>query len=75
MIGKMMCVKAELISTRLLSKDDKDDMLNGLIPTDSLINHVKVWIENDMRDYADGNTSPYKKKTMLTGRVVYPPTI
>jgi hypothetical protein len=56
MIAKMMCVKAELISTRLLSKDDKHDMLNDLIPLDALINHVKVWIVNGTPNYSNGNT-------------------
>ena len=60
MIAKMLCVKAELISTRLLSKDDKDDMRKGLIPIDSLLMHVRVWVQNDMPDYANGHTAPYK---------------
>ncbi len=51
MIAKMLCVKASLISTKLLSEEDKDDMLNGLISVDSLITHVRVWIENGMQDY------------------------
>lgn len=60
MIGRMLCVKAELISTRLLSKDDKQDMLNGLVPIDSLITHVKCWIAAGMPDYANGKTDPYR---------------
>ena len=58
----MLCVKAELISTRLLSKDDKDDMLTGLIPIDSLVTGVKMWIESGMPDYANGHTRPYKTR-------------
>jgi hypothetical protein len=56
----MLCVKADLISTRLLSKDDKQDMLNGLLPIDALVTAVKVWIADEMPDYANGHTSPYR---------------
>jgi len=49
-----------LISTRLLSKEDKQDMLNGLIPIDCLLEHVKVWKQYKMPDYANGNTELYK---------------
>ena len=60
-IGKMLCVRADLISTRLLSNEDKQDMLNGLVPIDSLICHVKIWMSNGMPDYANGLTEPMKK--------------
>ena len=60
-IARMLCVKAELISTRLLSKEDKEDMLSGLIPIDSLITHVKVWVSQGMRDYANGSYLRYKE--------------
>lgn len=46
--AKMMCVDATLISTTLLSDDDKKDMLNGDLPVESLLLHVKVWKENGM---------------------------
>lgn len=59
-VGKMLCVKAELISTRLLSKEDKQDMMDGNVPIESLITHVTVWMENGMPDYANGKTDPYK---------------
>ena len=47
----MMCVKAELISINLLSKEDKQDMLNGLLPDEALLLHVKCWIEAGMPNY------------------------
>lgn len=53
-------MKAELISTRLLSKQDKDDMLNGLVPVETLMTAVKCWMKAGMPDYANGNTDPYK---------------
>lgn len=59
MIAKMLCVKAELISTRLLSAEDKKDMVAGLIPLDSLVTGVKVWISNGMPDYTNGTGAIY----------------
>lgn len=56
----MTCARAELISNRLLSKDDKEDMQKGLISIESLISHVKVWQSNNMPDYANGKFEPYK---------------
>jgi hypothetical protein len=59
-VAKVMCVRADLISTRLLSAEDKQDMLNGDITIDDLLIHVKVWKENGMCNYADGSGEPYK---------------
>lgn len=61
-IAKMLCVKAELISTRLLSAEDKVDMQEGKIPVETLIVAVKVWMRAGMPDYAKGSDSPYKEK-------------
>lgn len=52
-VARMFCVKPEWISTKLLSQDDKQDMQNGELPLDSLICHVKLWIEHGMRDYVN----------------------
>jgi len=49
-----------LISTRLLSKEDKDDMLNGLVSDETLETAVQAWMSAGMPDYANGNTEPYK---------------
>lgn len=57
-IAKMLCVKAELISNHLLSKEDKNDMLNDEIPIESLILHVKVWMQAGRPNYANGNLKP-----------------
>lgn len=59
LIGKKHCVKASLLSTRLLSKEDKQDMLNGELPMDSLENHVIVWKQNGMADCTNGNLMPF----------------
>ena len=51
MLAKMFCVKESLISHRLLDNEAKQDMLNGDLPVDALIAHVKVWIENGTPNY------------------------
>ena len=64
-IGIKLGVSPKLISTRLLSSDDKNDMLSGLINDDSLATAVEVWIEAGMPDYANGNTAPYRPSNDL----------
>lgn len=59
-LGIKYGIPPRLISERLLSKEDKHDMLQGFISFDVLSLHCKVWIENNMPDYANGNTSIYK---------------
>ncbi len=46
-------MKAELISTRLLSLQDKHDMLSGLLTDEALFNAAKGWMEAGMPDYSD----------------------
>lgn len=61
----MVCVKAELISTRLLSEQDKQDMLDGVLGVDSLVTGVRVWVDNGMPNYSDGSGDSYKPKLKL----------
>lgn len=58
-LGIKLGVSPKLISLRLLSKEDKEDMLNGLIPSDCLEAHVCVWKETGMRNYSDGSGLRY----------------
>ena len=44
-------VAPTLIATRLLSKDDKEDMLNGLISDETLVTAVEVWLASGKPDY------------------------
>ena len=67
----MLCVKAELISTRLLSKEDKDDMQNGIVPIDALITHVKVWMSNGMPEYSAGKFYEYVNLRENSPRFAY----
>lgn len=53
-------VAPKLISERLLSKDDKEDMLQGVITYEALDCAVSVWKEYGMCNYADGTGKPYE---------------
>ncbi len=61
-IAKKLNVEARLITTRLMSEEDKDDMRAGLLPTDILEAHVKIWMGNGLCDYAHGKTIPLKQE-------------
>lgn len=58
-IGMRLGVSPRLISTRLLSGEDKRDMVDGLLDTHSLETGVSVWMDCGMPDYAKGSTEPY----------------
>jgi hypothetical protein len=53
-------VAPKLISERLLSREDKEDMLQGLVSFETLDCAVAVWIEYGMCNYADGSGKPYE---------------
>lgn len=53
-------VPPKLISDRLLSKDDKEDMLQELISFDTLDCSVKLWKEHGMCNYADSTGARYR---------------
>ena len=55
-LGKRLNVEPRLITTRLMSEDDKQDMREGNLPVKSLEVHIRVWIENGLCDYAHGKT-------------------
>ena len=59
-LGKRLNVEPRLITTRLMSEDDKNDMREGNLPVKSLEVHIRVWIENGLCDYAHGKTIPLK---------------
>lgn len=61
-VAKEFNVEAKLITSRLMSEDDKNDMRNGDLPLDALKCHVKVWIENGLCDYAHGKTVPLSQE-------------
>ncbi len=61
-IGIKIGVSPTLISTRLLSKEDKQDMLDGRVEDEALLTAVKCWIEAGMPDYSNGHTMPYKAR-------------
>ena len=43
-------VSPNLIATRLLSPEDKVDMMNGDVPLESLDLHVKLWKQGGCED-------------------------
>jgi hypothetical protein len=51
-IGFKLGVSPALISTRLLSKEDKEDMLKGELSVEILQEHVKIWLEDGMQNYS-----------------------
>jgi hypothetical protein len=64
-IGIKLGVSPKLIATRLLSEEDKRDMLQGLIEDDSLLTAVKIWINGGMCNYAQGSYERYKPSNDL----------
>jgi hypothetical protein len=64
-VGIKLGVAPKLIATRLLSTDDKEDMLNGLISEPVLECHVKAWIDSGMCNRVDGSNLPYRKSLDL----------
>lgn len=60
-IGLKLGVSPKLIATRLLSDEDKQDMLNGELPMETLELAVKLWMEAGMPDYAHGSSEPMKR--------------
>jgi hypothetical protein len=42
------------ISTKLLSKEDKQDMLEGLVPMETLKTAVRLWKDAGQPDYVNG---------------------
>lgn len=60
-------VSPKLISGRLLSKEDKEDMLQGLFSWETLDCFVTVWKEQGMCNYADGSRKPYEHFDIYIG--------
>lgn len=53
-IGIKLGVSPALISNRLLSKEDKQDMLDGNLPVDAILVAVTLWKQQGFPDYANG---------------------
>lgn len=47
-------VSPNLITTKLLDDNDKQDMMNGELTREILEIHVKEWLLNDKPDYRKG---------------------
>ncbi len=57
-------VSPKLIASRLLSHDDKQDMLEGIVTEPQLDTAIKCWQKLGMPNYACGNHETYKKDNM-----------
>lgn len=66
-LGIKYGVPPKLISERLLSREDKEDMLQGLISAETLDFWVKVWKEQGMCNHADGTGSWYSDFDLYAG--------
>lgn len=64
-LGFKLGVSPHLIATRLLSEDDKNDMLNGDLPLDALETAIKVWMASKMPDYANGHTDHLRPSKLI----------
>lgn len=59
-VGFELGVSPKLIITRLLSDEDKNDMVVGFLKIEALKLNISVWMGNGMPDYAHGKTVPMK---------------
>jgi hypothetical protein len=58
-LGIKYGVSPRLIAQRLLSEEDKEDMLKGLVPDETLDLHVQLWKEYGMCYHSNGSNLPY----------------
>lgn len=58
--GIKLGVSPRLISTRLLSDEDKESMLSGELTIEALMCAIGAWMGAGMPDYAHGLTEPMK---------------
>ena len=66
-------VAPKIISERLLSKEDKEDMLNGLISFETLDCAVQAWKECGMCNCAESPGRPYSDFNVDKGAEVGSP--
>jgi hypothetical protein len=59
-ISRKLCIRPGFIAERLMSHEDKEDMLIGDLSVECLEVAVKLWLQSRMPDYAHGLIDPYK---------------
>jgi len=52
---------AKLIATRLLGKEDKQDMLDGNLGEETLMVATGCWLSSGMPDYSNGDTAFWRR--------------
>ena len=68
-LGMKLGVSPRLISERLLSDQDKTDMMEGILEISSLEFSIAVWMDNGMPDYAHGKTLDYETEKRRQAKV------
>jgi hypothetical protein len=58
-------IDPRLITTRLMSEDDKNDMRYNNLPYESLKMHIQVWIDKCMPDYVRKELEGTKCQSLL----------
>ncbi len=64
-LGFELGVSPKLITERLLSDNDKVDMMDGVIPIASLRANIEVWVGNGMPDYVSLNSNAKKTPSYM----------
>lgn len=67
-LSKALCVRPVLITQRLLSKEDKQDMKQGDLPIESLKCHIITWLNNGMPDYVHVKTETQAGAQYISGK-------
>ena len=64
-IAKRLSVRASLITTLMLSEDDKNDMRAGELAVDSLEAHIQAWILGGIPSLIERRSLENEPKTCL----------
>ena len=74
-LAKRLNVDASLVTTRLMSQEDKQDMREGKLLGKALETHIKVWKKSGYPNYANGKTVPLaeEQQTVLISQAAKNP--
>lgn len=57
-LARKLGINPRLVTTRLMSDEDKNDMRNGDVPIKMLELYLKLWIEEGLPNHREGKTVP-----------------
>lgn len=69
-IAMRACIRPHLITERLLSEEDKEDMRNGDLGAIEIKSHLRAWIKEGLPDYAHGKTDKLKKNERQIEKII-----